>query len=75
VLEDGEGRVLYEHNSLVALADQAGRSLRSSKSALVARIMVGWVAVRHFVQEKVEPIIGEAEETFAHFAPQLAAFA
>ena len=75
VLEDGNGRLLFEHNSLMALADQAKAALVKRKISLVARATVLWCAIRQTFEEKVEPVLGEGEELLAHVAPQLAALA
>lgn len=75
VLEDGQGRVLYEHHNLLLLAEQASAALRKSGRALVARVAVAWCALREFVEEKVEPVLAEPVEVLTHIAPQLAALA
>ena len=75
VLEDGAGKVLFEHNSLAVLAEQAKASLQTAKSQIVARVTLLWCTVRELFEEKIEPIVGESEELLTHFVPQLAAFA
>lgn len=75
VLEDGKGQILLEHNSMMALAEQASEHLRRQKSAIVARIAVLWCAIREVFEEKVEPVMAEPLELLSHFAPQLAALA
>jgi hypothetical protein len=75
VLEDGAGQVLFEHNSLVALAEQAKSILQKKKAQIVARAALIWCAVRETFEEKLEVMVGEGEELLTHFAPQLAAFA
>jgi hypothetical protein len=75
VLEDGNGRVLLEHGSLMLLTDQARAALRRRKEAIAARIVVTWCAAREFFEEKVEPVLAEPMEVITHFAPQLAALA
>jgi hypothetical protein len=75
VLENGAGQVLFEHNSLVVLAQQAKTVLLKKKSQIVARVGVLWCAARELFEEKLEPIAGESEELIAHIVPQLAAFA
>jgi len=75
VLEDGNGKVLFEHNSLVVLAEQARATLQHKKAQIVARLTVMWCALRELFEEKLEPIIGESEELIAHVAPQLVALA
>jgi hypothetical protein len=75
VLEDGAGQVLFEHNSLVVLVEQARSALRKARAQIVARVTVLWCAVRELFEEKIEPIVGESEELLTHFVPQLAALA
>jgi hypothetical protein len=73
VLEDGAGRVLCEHNSLLALAEAVRRALGNRQARLVMRIGLIWCALREACQERYEAMIGEGEELLVHVAPQLAA--
>ena len=75
MLEDGAGKVLFEHNSLVVLAEQAKAMLQKRKSQIVVRVAVLWCALREAFEEKIEPIMGESEELLTHVVPQLAALA
>jgi hypothetical protein len=75
VLEDGAGQVLYEHNSLLVLAEQAKSVLRRGKAQIVARAVLLWCAARAAFEEKLEAVAGEGEELLAHVVPQLAALA
>jgi hypothetical protein len=75
VLEDGAGRVLFEHDSLRALAETVKTLLRNRKAGLIARAALVWCAVRETLEEKMEAVLGESEELLVHFAPQLAALA
>lgn len=75
VLENGTGEVLFEHDSVRALADAVKRVLRNKKTQLVARVTLAWFAIREAFAEKVEAMLGESEELLVHFAPQLAALA
>jgi hypothetical protein len=75
VLEDGAGRVLLEHNSLMVLAEQARSLLRKKKTQIAARAALIWCALRESFEEKLEAIMGEGEELLTHVAPQLAALA
>jgi hypothetical protein len=75
VLEDGGGRVLFEHDSLRACADTVKAVLREKKAGLIARVTLIWCAVRQTLEEKMEALLGEGEEMLVHFAPQLAALA
>jgi hypothetical protein len=75
VIEDGNGRVVFEHGNLMLLAEQATAVLRRRKAALVARIAVAWCAVREAIEEKTEAMMAEPIEVLSHMAPQLAALA
>jgi hypothetical protein len=75
VLEDGAGRVLFEHNSIVTLAEQARSILQKKKAQIVARAALLWSAAREMFEEKFDAMAGEGEELLVHFVPQLAAFA
>jgi hypothetical protein len=75
VLEDGAGRILFEHNSLIVLAERARARLQKRKSQIVARLAVLGCALRAAFEEKIEPIVGESEELLTHVVPQLAALA
>ena len=75
VLEDGAGRVLLEHSSLLVLAEQARSFLRKKKTQIAARAALIWCALRESFEEKLEAIMGEGEELLTHVAPQLAALA
>ncbi len=72
VLEDGVGKVLYEHDNPMLLAEQATAALRRRKAAIVARIAVAWCALREAVEEKAEALMAEPLELLTHVAPQLA---
>lgn len=73
VLEDGQGRVVFEHDAMGVLADQVRGALKRKKAALVARAVVAWLAIKETFEERVEPILAEPAEIFSHVAPQLAA--
>src|SRR5262245_29415969 len=75
VLEDGAGQVLFEHNSLVVLAEQAKAMLHNKRSQIVARIGALWFALRELFEEKLEPLIGDGAELLTHVVPQLAVLA
>jgi hypothetical protein len=69
VLEDGNGRVMFEHNDLMLLAKQVSTALRNKKRAVLAQIGVTWCAMREFYEEKIEPALAEPVEVISHFAP------
>lgn len=75
VIEDGEGRVQFEHDNPMLLAEQATAALRRRKASLVARIAVAWSALREAVEERTEVMMAEPIELLTHVAPQLAALA
>jgi hypothetical protein len=75
VIEDGAGRVLFEHDNPMLLAEQATAALRRRKTAIVARVAVAWCALREAFEEKTEAMMAEPMELLAHIAPQLAALA
>ena len=74
VLEDGSGRLLFEHRNLDLVALHA-RAAVASTPRFVARAIVLWCALRNTIQEKFESILVEGEELLVQVAPQLAAFA
>jgi hypothetical protein len=74
ILEDGSGRLLFEHRNLELLALHAKAAVPST-SWLMVRAITLWCAIRNAVHEKVEPLLAEGEELFVQFVPQLAAFA
>ena len=75
VIEDGNGRVLFEHDNPMLLAEQATAALRRRKASLVARIAVAWCALREAFEEKTEVLMAEPIELLTHVAPQLATLA
>jgi hypothetical protein len=74
ILEDGSGRLLFEHRNLDLVALHARAAVPSMPWLMVRAIML-WCAIRNVIHEKLEPMIAESEELLAQFAPQLAAFA
>ena len=74
VLEDGSGRLLFEHRNLDLVALHA-RAAVSSRPWIMVRAVMLWFAIRNTIQEKFEPILVEGEELLVQVAPQLAAFA
>ena len=67
--------LLFEHNSLLALAEQARVVLQKKKTQIVARVALVWCAVRETIEEKLDAVVVEGEELLAHYVPQLAALA
>jgi hypothetical protein len=74
VLEDGSGRLLFEHRNLDLVALHA-RAAVSSTPWLMVRAVVLWCAIRSAFHEKFEPLLVEGEELLVQVVPQLAAFA
>jgi hypothetical protein len=75
ILEDGSGRLLFEHQNLALIALQAKAAVRSMRGWLVARAVLLWCTIRQMIHDEVEPLLTEGEELFVGLAPQLAAFA
>jgi hypothetical protein len=75
ILEDGSGRLLFEHQSLALVALHAKAAMRSSWSGLVAHVALLWCTIRHMIHDRLEPLLTESEEMLVHLVPQLAAFA
>ena len=75
VLEDGRGRVLFENDNLMLLAEQTCTALRRKKAQILAQLAVCWCAVRELLEEKVESVLAEPMEVISHFAPHFAALA
>jgi hypothetical protein len=74
ILEDGSGRLLFEHRNLDLVVLHA-RAAVPSTSWLMVRMITLWCAVRSAFHEKLEPMLAETEELLVQLAPQLAAFA
>jgi hypothetical protein len=74
VLEDGSGRLLFEHRNLDIVALHA-RAAVPSTSWLMVKAITLWCAIRNAIHDKLEPMIAESEELLVQLAPQLAAFA
>jgi hypothetical protein len=76
ILEDGTGRLLFEHWNLELVALHAKAAVPSaSRWRLMVRAITLWCAIRHTFHEKFEPLLVEGEELLVQFVPQLAAFA
>jgi hypothetical protein len=75
VVEDGQGRLLFEHDAMGMLADQVRSTLRRHKAAIAAKIVVAWAALREAFEERIEPVLAEPAEVLTHIAPHLAALA
>jgi hypothetical protein len=74
ILEDGSGRLLFEHRNLDLVVLHAKAATTSTRRFMVRAILL-WCAVRNTIQEKFEPLLLEGEELLVQVAPQLAAFA
>ena len=74
ILEDGAGRLLFEHRNLDLVALHA-RAAVPSTSWLMVRVITLWCAARSAFDEKIEPVLAETEDLLVQLAPQLASFA
>lgn len=75
VLEDGHGRILFEHDVLAAMAERLRATFQRRKSALMLKALATWLAVKETFEERIEPALAEPVELLSHVAPQLAALA
>ena len=75
ILEDGSGRLLFEHRNLALVAKHAKAAARSAPWRLVAHVVLLWCTVRQILHDKVEPWLAEGEELLVDLAPQLITFA
>ncbi len=75
MLEDGQGRLLFDADNLSVIAERAALALRRGKVHVIARVMLLWCVAKQVFQERIEPLLVESEEMLAEVAPQLAAFA
>jgi hypothetical protein len=73
ILEDGSGRLLFEHRNLDLVVLHA-RAAVPSTSWLMVRAILLWFVIKNVVYEKLEPMLGESEELLVQLAPQLAVF-
>jgi hypothetical protein len=74
ILEDGFGRLLFEHRNLDLVALHAKAAVPST-SWLMVRVIALWCAIRSATDDKLESWLVEGEELFVQFVPQLVAFA
>jgi hypothetical protein len=75
ILEDGSGRLLFEHHSLALVALHAKAAVRAGPWSLVAHVTLLWCTVRQTIHDEVEPWFAEGEELLVELAPHLAMFA
>jgi hypothetical protein len=75
VLEDGNGKILFEHRNLMLLSQQLRVAVCRKKMTIIAKAAILWAAIRQTVEEKIEPLLTEPIELATHLAPQIAAFA
>src|SRR2546426_4042323 len=52
ILEDGSGRLLFEHESLTLVALHAKAAVRSARWPLVARAVLLWCTARHMIHDR-----------------------
>jgi hypothetical protein len=75
VMEDGNGRLIFEHSNLALLAEQIPAAISRRKAAIAAKLVLLWATIRQTLEEKIEPLMAEPMELAAHLSPQLAALA
>jgi hypothetical protein len=75
ILEDGSGRLLFEHQSLALVALHAKAAVRSTRESFVTRAVLLWCTARQMLHDKVEPLLTESEELLVELAPQLTVLA
>jgi hypothetical protein len=73
IVEDGAGRLLFEHRSLALVALHARAA--AARSAPWGLVVLLWCTVRQIIHDRVEPWLAESEELLVDLAPQLVAFA
>jgi hypothetical protein len=74
ILEDGFGRLLFEHRNLDLVALHAKAAVPST-SWLMVRVITLWCAIRSATDDRLESWLVEGEELVVQFVPQLVAFA
>src|SRR5258705_2710199 len=72
ILEDGAGRLLFEHRNLELVALHAKAAVPST-SRLMVRAITLWCAISGAIHEKVDPLIVEGEELLVKFEPNIEA--
>src|SRR3981081_2414843 len=70
ILEDGSGRLLFQHESPALLAVHAEAAVRATRWPLVARALLLWCTVRQMIHNNVEPLLADSEELLIELAPQ-----
>jgi hypothetical protein len=75
VLEDGNGKILFEHRNLMLLSQQLRAAVCRKKMTIIAKAAIIWAAIRQTVEEKIEPMLAEPIELATHLGPQIAALA
>jgi hypothetical protein len=76
VLEDGLGKVLFEHTNLDVFTERMRIALRfRNKSRFMGQLLLAVCAIRTAFEERVEPVLVEPMEVLTHLTPQLTAFA
>lgn len=75
VLEDGNGKILFEHRNVLLLSQRIRAALSRKKMMVFAKAAIVWATIRQTMEEKIEPMLAEPLEVATHLGPQLAAFA
>ena len=75
ILEDGSGRLLFEHRNLDLVMLHARAAVRSDVVAYGSHDTRCGLRFGSAIHDKLEPMLAETEELLVQLAPQLAAFA
>jgi hypothetical protein len=75
VLEDGNGKILFEHRNLMLLSQQVRAAVCRKKMMIVAKAALIWATIRQTLEERIEPLLEEPIELATHLGPQIAALA
>jgi hypothetical protein len=75
VLEDGDGFLVAEEQSLRTMMSKAVKAVVGRRRSAMARMLVVFATFRITIEQKLEPMLAEASEWLFRFAPQLAALA
>jgi hypothetical protein len=73
VLEDGQGRVVAEHDAIGALAGQMRKLLLRRKLGPVGALVAVWLAIRGIFEGEVRPLTSMPIDAMSNVAPHLAA--
>ena len=75
VLEDGNGKILFEHRHLMLLSQQVRAAVCRKKMMIAAKAALIWATIRQTMEERIGPLLEEQIELASHLGPQIAALA